>query len=96
MKDETFDKIVAFVKRNAIPASDLIHAFPVPVYVSEEVPDDEPELSEEPYALGIRMSPADHQDLTRRMMLSQSEEMKMRIDTEGESALRVKTEEEKN
>lgn len=89
MKDETFDRIREFVKRNAVPASEYMRALTVPVYVSEEVPDDEPELSEEPYAVGIRMSPADHDDLRRRMLLGGTG-MIQRIDGENPDTLRPK------
>lgn len=88
MKDETFDRISEFVKRNAIPAGEVFEkGIPVPVYVDEEVPDDEPELVEKPCAL--RLSRADHEDLRRRLMLGGTE-MKMRIDSEGDDTLRSK------
>lgn len=89
MTDETFVRITEFVKRNAVPATKYMRELPVPVYVSDDVPDDEPELSEEPYALGIRLSPADHEDLRRRLMLGGTE-MRGSIDGEGDETLRPK------
>lgn len=68
MTDETFERIKEFVKRNAIPAGEVFErGLPIPVYVSDEVPDDEPDLSDGEYAVGIRLSPADHDDLHRRL-----------------------------
>jgi hypothetical protein len=69
--DATFERIVEFVKRNSIPG--IGRAGEVPIYVSEEVPDDEPDLSEGEYAVGIRMSPADHEDLKRRVQAMKGE-----------------------
>lgn len=71
MTDETFERILEFVRRNSVPG--LGRAGEIPVYVSEEVPDDEPNLSEGEYAVGIRLSPADHEDLKRRVQAMEGE-----------------------
>jgi hypothetical protein len=65
MTDETFDRIRDFVKHNSIPG--LGRAGHIPIYVSDEVPDDDPDLSEGEYAIGLRLSPADYADLERRV-----------------------------
>lgn len=68
MNDETFERISEFVKRNAVPPTQYFpHGLPVPLYVSDEVEDDDPQFSEPPHAMGIRISPADKADLRKRL-----------------------------
>lgn len=77
MTDATFERVLEFVKRNSIPG--IGRAGEVPIYVSEEVPDDEPDLSEGEYAVGIRMSPSDHADLQRRVAEYQGERVGLQL-----------------
>jgi len=65
MTDATFERILEFLGRNSILG--IRRAGEIPIYVSEEVPDDEPDLSEGEYAVGIRLNRADHEDLQRRV-----------------------------
>jgi hypothetical protein len=65
--DETYKRIVDFVRRNSVESAVLGALGRIPIFVDADVPDDEPELSEEPYAVALRLSPADHLDLKRRV-----------------------------
>jgi hypothetical protein len=68
MTDETFERIKEFVKRNAVPAGEVFEkGLSIPVYVSDEVADDEPDLSEGEYAVALRLSPNDFADLGERL-----------------------------
>lgn len=76
MTNETFARIRDYCRRHYVhdPFGYLGKLGLIPVVASDEVPDDEPELSEPPYAPGIRCSWADFTDLRRRCAKLEVEE----------------------
>lgn len=73
MTNEMYERICDFLRRNTVPPTSMFpKGLGVPLVIDDDLA--EPQISEEPYALGLKMSRADQADLERRM----------HSDTEGE------------
>jgi hypothetical protein len=76
MTDETFERIRAFCERNYVsdPSGALGNLARIPVIVSAEISDDEPEFREHPYPTLIRLSRGDFGDLRQRCLRAEEQE----------------------
>jgi hypothetical protein len=66
MTDETYERIRDYVRRNAVPPSDIFpEGLSISVHIDHDLADDEPRLLEQPY-IELHLSPGDYADLQAR------------------------------